>query len=438
MKKLNNIIWLIFLSVSTFNVYAQENQNTFSNVDEIITVALDKNQDLNTYLLQQQKSVIEYKKERNYILPTISGTLSYQNNLALSSTVIPGDAFGQPGETIETQIGEKYNYNAGINLSKTIMDKEARMKAKISEVSTRISQAETEVFKQLLIEQTAFYYYSVLVSKRAVVISKEDLIISDSINKLTINKYNEGLISLSERNQATINRNNVQQSLLSNENIYYQSLTNLKQLLGVGYNYNIELTEDITMFDTNSFSNPVLNADKNLEVSMLHKEQSELAIKKEKQAYLPKLSLNGYFGKQQWNEHSGFDSNNDWSNYSFININASIPIFEGFSKKNKLKIAKLDNEIAIQNFQIEQTNATTNDLQLLDEYERNKISLKITHENYKLTKENTDLALLRYEQGLLSLDAYFKLYDDYLSAENVYLNSLSTVFTQYSTILSRQ
>jgi len=438
MKKLNNIIWLIFLSVSTFNVYAQENQNTFSNVDEIITVALDKNQDLNTYLLQQQKSVIEYKKERNYILPTISGTLSYQNNLALSSTVIPGDAFGQPGETIETQIGEKYNYNAGINLSKTIMDKEARMKAKISEVSTRISQAETEVFKQLLIEQTAFYYYSVLVSKRAVVISKEDLIISDSISKLTINKYNEGLISLSERNQATINRNNVQQSLLSNENIYYQSLTNLKQLLGVGYNYNIELTEDITMFDTNSFSNPVLNADKNLEVSMLHKEQSELAIKKEKQAYLPKLSLNGYFGKQQWNEHSGFDSNNDWSNYSFININASIPIFEGFSKKNKLKIAKLDNEIAIQNFQIEQTNATTNDLQLLDEYERNKISLKITHENYKLTKENTDLALLRYEQGLLSLDAYFKLYDDYLSAENVYLNSLSTVFTQYSTILSRQ
>jgi outer membrane protein TolC len=437
MKKIKISIWILLLSGFT-TIYAQENQNTFSNVDEIITVALNKNQDLNTYLLQQQKSVIEYKKDRNYILPTISGTLSYQNNLALSSTVIPGDAFGQPGETIETQIGEKYNYNAGINLSKTIMDKEARMKAKISEVSTRISQAETEVFKQLLIEQTAFYYYSVLVSKRAVVISKEDLIISDSISKLTINKYNEGLISLSERNQATINRNNVQQSLLSNKNIYYQSLTSLKQLLGVGYNYNIELTEDITKFDTNSFSNPVLNVDKNLEVSMLHKEQSELAIKKEKQAYLPKLSLNGYFGKQQWNEHSGFDSNNDWSNYSFININASIPIFEGFSKKNKLKIAKLDNEIAIQNFQIEQTNATTNDLQLLDEYERNKISLKITHENYKLTKENTDLALLRYEQGLLSLDAYFKLYDDYLSAENLYLNSLSTVFTQYSTILSRQ
>jgi len=437
MKKIKISIWVLLLSGFT-TIYAQENSITFSNVDEIIAVALNKNKDLNTYLLQQQKSVIEYKKDRNYILPTISGTLSYQNNFDLSTTVIPGDAFGQPGETIETQIGEKYNYNAGINLSKTIMDKEARMKAKISEVSTRISQAETEVFKQLLIEQTAFYYYSVLVSKRAVVISKEDLIISDSINKLTINKYNEGLISLSERNQATINRNSVQQSLLSNENIYYQSLTNLKLLLGVGYDYNIELTEDITKFDTNSFSNPVISTDKNLEVSMLHKEQSELAIKKEKQAYLPKLSLNGYFGKQQWSESSGFNSNNDWSNYSFININASIPIFEGFSKKNKLKIAKLDNEIAIQNYQIEQTNATTNDLQLLDEYERNKISLKITHENYKLTKDNTDFALLRYEQGLLSLDAYFKLYDDYLSAENVYLNSLSTVFTQYSTILSRQ
>jgi outer membrane protein TolC len=121
-----------------------------------------------------------------------------------------------------------------------------------------------------------------------------------------------------------------------------------------------------------------------------------------------------------------------------VSLSLNVPIFSGFSKKNKVKMSKIDNDISIQNLSIEKAKSTTKDAQLLAEYDRNLIILKNSQDNFNLTKENTDLAMLKYEQGLLSLDAYFKLYEDYLKAENNYLNTLSITFSQYATILSRQ
>lgn len=439
MIKKINVVWLVILGVSVFKTYAQENPTIFTNVEEVIAIALDKNPDLSVYLLQQEKATIDYKKNKNYFLPTISGTASFQNNLALQTTALPGEIFGQSGETVNVQIGQQYNYNAGINLSKTIFDRESKLKAKISKIGTEIAIAQTEIYKQSLKEQTAFYYYSTLIGKKAVKISQEDLKISDSIYQLTIQKFDEGIIDITVKNQAAINRNKVEQSLLSNQNVYNKSLHNLKLLLGIEYETIINLTENIAAKNTTSLESLNLNEDKNIVLKTLQEEQSILSIKKEKAAYLPTLSLNGYLGKQQLSNDMGISfDNNTWTNYSYISMSLNVPIFSGFSRKNKVKMAKIDHEISSQNLTIEKTISTSKDAQLVAEYERNLRILKSSEDNFKLTKENTDLAMQKYKQGLLSLDAYFKLYEDYLKAENNYLNTLSVTFTQYATILSRK
>lgn len=434
MQKIHLIV-LLFLTMSSFG--QNEDKITLHNVEEVITIAIAENPDLNVYLLKQDKATVNYKKDKNHFLPNISGSFGFQNNLALQTSALPGEVFGQPGETVNVQLGQQYNYNAGINLSKTILNAENNVKAKISKVSAEIAEAQTEAFKQSLKEQAAFYYYSTLISKHAVSISKEDLKISDSIYVLTKGKFEQGLIDKTVENQSKISRNNVQQNLLSNETIYHQSLNNLKLLLGLNQNSEVILTEDILSSSHTIITQ--LNPDKNLSVFSLQKEQSELEVKQGKAAFLPSLSLNGYFGKQQLKDDVGISfSDNSWTGYSFINVSASIPIFSGFSKKNKLKMAKIENEIAIQNLEIETKKSSVKDVQLLDEYTRNLSILENSKDSYVLTKDNVNLALLKYEQGLMSLDAYFKLYEDYLKSENNYLNTLSSTFTQYATLLSRQ
>lgn len=434
MKTIYHIV-ILFFTMSSFS--QNEAKITLNNVEQVITIAIAENPDLNVYLLKQEKATVNYKKDKNHFLPNITGSFGFQNNLALQTSALPGEIFGQPGETVNVQLGQQYNYNAGINLSKTILNAENNVKAKISKVSADIAEAQTEAFKQSLKEQAAFYYYSTLISKHAVDISKEDLKISDSIYALTKGKFEQGLIDKTIENQARISRNNVQQNVLSNETIYQQSLNNLKLLLGLDQNSNIVLTEDI-LSSTHTIITQI-NPDKNLNVFSLQKEQSELEVKQGKAAFLPSLSLNGYFGKQQLKDDIGISfSENSWSNYSFINVSASIPIFSGFSKKNKLKIAKIENDITIQNLEIETKKSSIKDAQLLDEYARNFTILEHSKDSYMLTKDNANLALLKYEQGLMSLDAYFKSYEDYLKAENNYLNTMSSTFTQYATLLSRQ
>jgi outer membrane protein len=438
MKKIISLIWLSILSMSFFSTYAQDNQTVFTNVDEVIKLALKNNPELSVYLLQQEKATVDYKKNKNYFLPNISGTASFQNNLALQTTALPGEIFGQPGESVNVQIGQQYNYNAGINLSKTIFDRELTLKAKVSKISTNIAIAQTEIYKQGLKEQAAFYYYSALIGKQAVKISKEDLKISDSIYQLTDQKFKEGIINVTVKNQAIINRNKIEQSLLTNQNIYNKSLNSLKLLLGVDFETQLTLTENI--IENESILEKLnLKEDKKLVLKTLQEEQSKLSIKQEKSAFLPKLTLNGYFGKQQLSNQIGVSfNNNTWNDFSYIGASLNMPIFSGFSKKNKVEIAKIDNEISLQNLQIEKENSASKDAELLAEYEQNIYILKSSKDNFLLTKQNTDLTMLKYQQGLINLDSYFNSYEDYLKAESNYLNTLFVTFTQYATILSRQ
>jgi outer membrane protein len=438
MKKIKkNILGLFFTIFGVIN--AQNSQTTFTNVEEVIAIALAKNPDVSLYSLQQEKATVEHRKNKNYYLPTISGVASFQNNLALQTTGLPGEIFGQSGEIVNVQIGQRYNYNAGINLSETIFDRALILKAKVSKIGTEIAAVQTEIYKQSLKEQVAFYYYTVLIGETAVEISQEDSKISGQIYQLTIQKYKEGIIDITTKNQAEINRNKVVQSLLSNQNIYDKSLNRLKLLLGIDYSTSINLIENIAINKETSLEKFNLNKDKNLALKTLQEEQSILSVKKEKSAYLPKLTLNGYFGKQQLRNDSGLDFDTTaWADYSYINMSLNIPIFRGFSTKNKVNMTKIDHEISLKNLTIEKANSVSKDAQLLAEYERNIAVLKRSEDNFKLTKENTDLALLKYQQGVLSLDAYFKLYEDYLNAEHNYLNTLSVTFTLYATILSRQ
>lgn len=438
MKLITQLFILLILAFCTSTIYPQYSKISLTNVDEAITIALENNPDISVYMLQQNKASLDYRINKNFFLPNISSSISFQNNLALQSSALSGEIFGQPGQSIEVQLGQQYNYNAGLNLTKVILDKEAKLRTKISKISKEIATAKTEVYKQTLKEQTAFYYYSALISKEAVSVSEEDLKNSDSILQLTVERYKEGLIDITIKNKAKVAKNKVEQNLLSNQNIFEASLNKLKLLLGTKYETQLHLNENILEYDKFSLKKLELTKDKNLILKTLEIKQNTLAVKKERAALYPKLSLNGYFGKQQLNNELDVSlDNNSWNNFSYIGASLSVPIFKGLSQKNKIKVAKINKEIALQNFQIEEEKTKSKDNELLAEYKRNTSILHKARESFKLTKTNCDLILLKYQQGLINLEVYLKSYEEYLKAKNNYLNSLSITFSKYATILSR-
>ena len=443
MISIKHIVPLLFFCISAFPALAQQpdslHELKLQSVQEAIEFALENNPDLDVYNLNYQKAGKEVSISKSSRYPAISGTFTGQYNRDLPTSVLPGEIFGQPGQMIETQFGQEYNYNTGITISKNILDWQSRMKTKIAEAQVMVTGAETDLYRQHLSEQVAFYYYTAIITQKALQISEKDRSIADSLLFLTQQNFEKGMVERSALNHAKINVNNIDQSIAESTLMYDQAVSNLKILLGLEADAGIHFEDQAAITSTALPDSPQVEADKELALFMQQTDQTMFNVRLQKAAYLPKLSLTSYWGQQQFRDDFGLSFNgSDWNPYSYIGFSLSVPIFNGFAKRNQVNVAKIERSIAQQNLQQEQIQTEIQDQLLLSNYRNSLSKVESAYDTYRLWDQNRTLALQKYEKGLIALAEYFKTFEDYLKAENNYLNTLSSMYSYYSTIISRQ
>ena len=433
--------WVLILFVSVNSQYAYtQNHIEIEDVKQVIQLAQNQNPDLLIYQLNIQQANEELATDKGYYLPQISSSITGQINFDLPVTPFPeelGVLLGQPNESVNAQFGTRYNYNAGINISQTIIDWQSIQKIRLGKASVRTAQSQADAYNQNLIEQVSLSYFNTLISERALAITRTDLAIGDSILQISQTKFNQGIIDQFEFNQAKININNLKQSTSNTYMLWKQNQFQLKVLLGLSISDSIEMIGKIETIDIHDAIQ--LHADKELTTLQMQVYQNEITKKINTSSYLPKVSLYSYLGKQQFNDSETLSfENGSWFDYSYLGINLSIPIFSGFIRKNQVQTAKLGLEKAKQQLEIQSNISLSHDALLLQVFDESLKAMIAAKENYQLYDQNKDLALLKYEEGIISLENYFRVFDDYLNAENNYLNALSTLYSYYATILSRQ
>ena len=411
---------------------------TISSIEEAIGLALEQNLDYQNYTINQQKAALDYKQAKRHRLPTISGTFNGQRNIDLATTPLPGEIFGQPGETIEAQFGQTYTYNAGINISKQFLDRNAHWQKKIAALNQDITNAEKEVFVQLLKEQVITYYYTAIIARRATTISEEDLQAARQIKALSEKKFDEGLTDAISLNSAMINENIVQQSLMDNKQLLLQCETELKKLLGMSSVHRLTIADELDNSFPEKYQVSQLQLDPSVQNADLQTQQSKLLLKQTQAGYLPSLSVNSYFGRQQFREDLGLSLNpSDWSNYSYLSVNLNIPIFTGFKTKSQVRQHHFNSQIQQNESEKAKRSADLDDHLLIQRYLLSLDDATTTYDSFQLYAENRQLSYQKYEEGLISLDHYLGVFEDYIKAENNYLNALTKVYSYYSQILPR-
>ena len=436
MKILQTIVLGCMLTTTISNAQ-MSHEYVLNSVENAISKALETNPTLEVYQLQQDIAQKNYKIAKAYKLPTLTGTANGQRNVSLATTPLPGEIFGQPGETINAQFGQKYQYNAGININNNVFDWQLHLNKKIAKANVDLADLDTQAFQQKLVEQTSLYYYSALVTQEAIHINEQDLKIADSILQLTTDQFNQGLLDKIALNNSKINVNKIKQTKVSNTQQLNLYLKELHVLLGLEDNHTIVLEESLKSTPKQLLSTGTLNTDADVSMFELQKDQSELNLKYQKASLYPKLSMYSYIGKQYFSNDFGF-SNSVWNDYRYVGLNVSVPIFSGFTNKNKIKKAKIEFDIATQNYENELTKSKLDDEVLIENYLSGFKSLEVSMETYQLRKENSELVYQKYTEGLIRLEEYLVAFEEYLNAQNNYLNTLSNTYSYHATILSRQ
>ncbi|MBP6871250.1 MAG: TolC family protein [Bacteroidales bacterium] len=390
----------------------------------------------NSYSVQNARYDLEIARKKvkeNLSLgfPQIDGTVDYSYFIALPTSLIPGDFFGQPGEMIEVQFGTKNNLTAGITLNQLIFDGRYFIGLQYAKIFEQISAENLEKSEEDIRETVSRTYFSILVGEESLKILDSTLVILMETLYQTEELYKEGFAERTDFDQLKITVTDLQNMINLQRRQNELGYKLLKYQMGLDLNQEILLTETldglindagISALAEQQF-NPANHIDYRL-ISTQEKMQV-LSLKNERAAYYPKL--NGFVFLQenaQRDSFDFFDIDQPWFMTSSTGVSLKIPVFSSGYRKSRVGQAKLE---------LEKIRLTKNQVQAGLELSalQSRSAFITALENYFRDKQNIGLALdiysrtlIKYKEGVATSVELTQQHQQFFNAESKYFQTV--------------
>lgn len=396
--------YILLLATAILFVTNTTAQTRKIGLKECITLALANKSNILALNAEATVDSLNIKQIRAKNLPQIALAYDYLYNPIIRTNIVPVGQFSPipTDETRAIKFGTKFNQMAGLQVMQPIFDAGIRSKIKESQLQYRIKKDQVACANEELTFEVAKTFVSILTKQEQLKISKLDTLRTSSTLKIIRNKFTDGNVLKMDFNKAKINHNNsifAYKELISDlisEKIYLAFLTNLQaNTIDVVDIDNIFTEQNLNILAQSSETKTVSKINE-LDSKILFAQQQ---IKGEKVKYLPKLSLNGYLGADQFsNELQPFQSNT-WFGNSFVGLALRLPITIGENKSNK--ISQFQSQIKSLNFHKDEELKLTekNKQTALQEISILKEEAKSYSLNIDLLKENVQLYNERLQLG---------------------------------------
>ena len=423
------IKWILTITISlmSFVTSAQETI-TFKTLEETITYAIENNNNLESVKINQEIIQAQIAEVKGRALPQINGSAGFSDNFSLQEQILPAEIFGgEPGTTIAFAFGNRYQYTAGVNVQQQLLNFQLFSSIKSTAALAQLRELETLVTTQDLIVNIIQTYVQVQVFEKQVALLQQNFDRTDNLITISEAKLKEGIIKKIDLNQLMVNHSNLKTQIEDAQFATNQQMRLLKVLLQIPMTTDVVLIEKLEDRAAYSLGTELL-LDANLEYQQIDKsvELSIIDQKLIKAEYLPSLTANfGYNYLGQSNELANFDTsvyqgqwNGNWG------LSASIPIFDGFQRRNRLK----QKEFATEQLELDRETLKLNiEKDFGDAKEQLLLSnsqIESQQTNMDLAQENYDGIKQSYNEGVANLtellDSEFAL----RQAQSNYLNAL--------------
>lgn len=373
----------------------------------------------------------EIKDAKNSFLPTLSLGAGHNYNLGLSFDQIAGQLI----------TGNKWSNNANANMSTRIpifQNFTLKNKLKQSLLLLENSKVQKEQLLQALKIEVLTKYFEAITNKSLYLVSENQLVFAQTQLEQEKNKYEIGSNTKIDVAQMESSVANAELMTIVNLYSYKNSLTLLKQLIGINLSDSVWLEEpnfDLTNLEYNNTSNNDLDIYiKDAEITI---QKASLNLKYAKAAYYPTISFFGGYGTNYSSERTDFITGNYLPFWNQVNqnrnlnfgISLSVPIFDAFKTKNninKLKIELKTKQSALSKIKTEREKIRILAIQeyhkSVKEYEVLLIQLLAQEKNLSAIKE-------RYDVGVSNAIDYNKaLLDFNVSEANVIKSKYTIIF----------
>lgn len=442
-----------FLCSGIVNVFGQDTLSRFS-LSQCLKVGLKNNISVVKAQMDVEKNSYKLKEIKSTGLPQVDGFGSFQDNIQLPVTPMPGDmvvlmnpgnkeiAAQFAGKTLLVPMGSKYGANGGIKISQLLYSQAYLTSIDLTKLQNDLGNLSYAKAQETLLYDLSKLYFIAQVTDKQKTLIQDNLARLEKTLGITQTLLDNGMIRSVDMDRIKIARENLMTQYNNTDALYKQELDLIKYNMELPLDQKINLTDSVEMsilqpIDT-SFTNDFSNR---TDIKMLEK-QKELTLLNKKmitQEYLPSLAASGQFYysgmRSKFNYFDFGSKDNAWYGAASIGVNLSIPIFDGFSKKAKISQAMVDYNKAC----ISEENSKK---YFSIEYENNLRNLTTNRLNIERQKQNIDLAekvydvtSQRYHEGIASMSDLLTDETNLSSAQSSYLNALYNLKTAELDIL---
>lgn len=434
-RKIQNMVLLLGLVISTITSAQNATRHEFT-IQQCVDYAYKNNVQVKNALLNIQVQQQTNRDITSAALPTVSGTLSGNDYLQLPVSLLPGEFFGSaPGTFIPVRFGVKYNASATLQLQQLLFDGQVFIGLQARKTSMEFQAKNKEVTEEMIKTNIYKIYYQLVVSKTQIDLLDANISRLSKLEHDTKELYKNGFAEKLDLDKIAVQVANLETEKLKALNSIDLGYMGLKTLLGMPVTDSLvlvdKLTEDQISRDFTLDTAYNYTDRKDYQYLSLGKKLNEFNIKRYQLSYLPTVSLSGSYTKNAQRNKFDFFGKGDWFTTSFIGLNISIPIFDGFGKDARIKKAR---------FELKQTENQLDNLKLTidNEVAQSRVNFRTAIATMNFQKKNMQLAesvynqtKKKYEVGTGSNTEITAAQTDLVTAQTNYISAL------YSAIIAR-
>ena len=411
-------------------LFAQDSNVIGLSLQECIKMAVEKNINVKTARIDKEKSLHKKDETRAALLPKVNFSGSFTDNLALPTTVLPGEFLGKPGTTVAVQMGSQYSSSALLNISQVLYNQTALTAVKLSNKASELSGLTVEKASEDIALEIAKLYALTQTTAEQRKLIEENVARTERLRDITKVIVENGIGKQVDLDRVNVNLENLYTQQSNSQSTQEQQLNMIKYMLDMPLDQNLVLTDTAGMQLLKEEPALMTDFSNNVNIRLLEsqKEINQLNKKLINNGYLPSLSVSGqaaYQGlRKDFSTYFQSGAANTWYPMANFTVNLSVPIFDGFEKRSKKRQAQLDLqktnetlESTKESFSMNYKNATNN-------YFNNKNNVRRQKQNLELAEKVYRETTLKYREGLAAMSSLLQDEMSLSSAQSGYLTAL--------------
>ncbi|MBL7748192.1 MAG: TolC family protein [Chitinophagaceae bacterium] len=337
-------------------------------VQQAVDYALKNNVNVKNALVDVQLQEEQNREFTSNAYPHINASLGTTYNPNVATQVLPNfispatyqvlidqgvkDGNGNPIQMpndfgfISAQFGTKFSATAGISLSQILFDGQVFVGLMARPTAVQFRQKNVEVTGEMIKTNIYKIYYQLVVSKTQVELLDANIGLLEKLLHDTKIIYENGFREQLDVDKVTVQLANLQTEKKKVLNIISNGYYGLKVLMGMPASDELVLTDKLT---DDQIKEGILESSiykyedrKEYQYAQIGKTLNEYNVRRYKLSQIPTVALNATYAKNAQRDKWNFFSKGDWFTISNVNLNISIPIFNGFFTKSKIAQAKLE------------------------------------------------------------------------------------------------